>query len=83
MTDSVTRYVVTHVGTKGMRTLTLGMQGRFTYATPEEAEEMQNAILHGANNDIPGVYGQQAVGTFEVRPVPCYPGHFDPKTRWF
>jgi hypothetical protein len=66
-----------------MRTLTLGMQGRCTYATPEEAEGMKDVILNGANNDIAGVYGKQALGTFEVRPVPCYPVHFDPQTRWF
>ena len=80
---SVTRYVVTHINTKGMRTLTLGAQGRYTYATRAEAASMMDAILTGANNDIPGVYGKQAVGTFEVRPVECHPGHFDPKTRWF
>lgn len=84
MSESVTRYVVTHIGTKGMRMLTLGQQGRYTYATSEEAEEVMDAILNGENNnDIPGVYGEQSLGTFEVRPVPCYPGHFDPKTRWF
>ena len=84
MTDSVTRFVITHVGTKGMRTLTEPRQGHYTYATRGEAESKLDAILNGANNnDIPGVFGEQAVGTFEVRPVPCYPGHFDPKTCWF
>ena len=85
MADSVTRFVVTHINPAGERVLTLPRQGRYTYVTPEEAQRVMAAILNvGANgNDIPGVYGAQAVGTFEVRPVPCYPGHFDPKTRWF
>jgi len=82
--DSVTRYVITHMGTKGLRTLSEPRQGRYTYATREAAEGRMDAILNGENNnDIPGVYGEQAVGTFEVRSVPCYPGHFDPKTCWF
>jgi hypothetical protein len=84
--ESVTRYVVTHVNTKGERVMTAhARQGRFTHATPEEAEAELKAILNVEvnQNDIPGVFGEQAVGTFEVRPVPCYPGHFDPQTCYY
>lgn len=79
------RYVVTHIGKDGLRTMTWPHQGRHTHATPEEARKAMAALLNvGVNrNDIPGVYGEQAVGTFEVRPVEVYPGHHDPKTRYF
>lgn len=83
--DTVTRYVVTHVNTKDMRCMTFAHQGRNTHATQAEAQEHLDAVLNtGVNrNDIPGVFGAQSVGTFEVRPVECYPGHFDPITRYF
>jgi len=81
---TVTRFVVTHVNTHNMRSMTFAHQGRNTHATREEAEANMAAVLNGANgNDIPGVYGAQSVDTFEVRPVECYPGHFDPITRYF
>lgn len=81
MTEFVTRYVVTHIGTNGERRMTApARQGRYTHATPEEAAQEMRDILNVKenNNDIPGVFGAQAVGTFEVRPIKCWPGHFDP-----
>ena len=84
MRDSVTRYVVTHVERDGLRTLTFGAQGRWTYETPEEAQERVEAILRGNTPArLAGVFGQQAVGTFAVRPCACWPDHFDPKGIYF
>jgi hypothetical protein len=78
---SVTRYIVTHVNTDGERVMSApARQGRFTYATPEGAEEQMVAMLTNPTNDIAGVFGKQAVGTFAVRPIECWPIHFDPKS---
>ena len=81
MADYVTRYVVTHIGTNGERRMTApARQGRYTHATPAEAEQEMRDILNVGvnNNDIPGVFGEQAVGTFEVRPINCWPNTLDP-----
>lgn len=43
-TKSVIRYVPTYIGQDGMRTLMRGRQGRFTYATPEEAQSWIDAV---------------------------------------
>lgn len=76
----VIRFVITHVNREGMRTLTEGVQGRYTYATREEAQERLEAFR-------PSYAAQPEIGvpaeTMEVRPVACWPGHFDPKTCWF
>ena len=82
MSDSVTRYVVTHVNREGLRTLSLGCQGRWTYATREEAQAQLDAML--ANNErsaLEGLYGN--VSQIEVRPCECWPDHFDPKGIYF
>jgi len=47
-THTGVRYVVTHLDTKGMRTLLNPQQGRYTHATKEEAEQELASIL--ANN---------------------------------
>ncbi len=80
--QSVTRYVPTYVNDHGERTLMTPAQGRHTYATPEEAQAWITAVT--GNNSASAV--RQIWGgnpRFEVRPCPCYPGHFDPRTVWF
>lgn len=80
--STVTRYVPTFVDRDGMRTLMRGAQGQDTYATPDEAQAWMNAVT--ANNSAEAV--REAWGDnprFEVRPCPCWPGHFDPQTIWF
>ena len=79
MSNTVTRYVITHQA-NGVRRLTLPMQGRETYTTAAEAQQFLEAIRLGG---IDRVIGEGAVKSLEVRPVPCYPGHFDPMTMWF
>ncbi|MGE3483475.1 MAG: hypothetical protein AB7L09_01965 [Nitrospira sp.] len=84
MSDFVTRYVVTHIGTNGERRMTApARQGRYTHATPEDAEKEMRDILNveANNNDIPGVFGKQAVGTFEVRAILCWPNSHDPASH--
>ena len=79
LSQAVVRFVVTHIGIKGERVFTSPRQGRYTYASEAEAQEWLDAFQGPkAHNDIPGVYGEQAVGTFRVCPVSCYPVHFDP-----
>lgn len=80
----VIRYVVTHVNRDGMRTLTMAAQGRNTFETPEKAQEMVDALIQN-NGDwkLSDVFGDQVLGTFEVRACECWPGHFDPKGIWF
>lgn len=83
MTDSVTRWVVTHLTNNGARTLCGPAQGHRTHATQDDAVSLMEAMLKNnrieANGKLAGVYGLP----LEVRSVECYPGHFDPKTRWF
>lgn len=81
-TKSVTRYVVTIVDKTGTRTLAFAAQGRNTYATPELAQAWIEACK--ANNHPESLKRFFAYPeSLEVRPVECYPGHFDPMTRYF
>jgi len=77
---SVIRYVVTHVNKDGMRTLVDKQQGQFTYATAALAQARLDAFT--ANN-TPEQLAQYFGLPLEVRPVECWPGHFDPKSIWF
>lgn len=80
--ESVTRYVATYVQADGQRKLMFGSQGRNTFATPEEAQAWIDAVT--ANNsadNVRQVWGDEP--RFEVRPCPCWPGHFDPQTIYF
>lgn len=82
MPDHVIRYVVTHLAKDGLRTLCGPAQGRLTHETPEGAQQhldsmMQNNQIEGGL--LAGIYGLP----LEVRPVKCYPGHFDPMGIYF
>lgn len=81
--DRVTRYVITHVNREGMRTLTFAAQGRNTYASAGEAQGMLDAFVETSLPNLLQVHGEQARGTFAVRPCECWPGHFDPCGVWF
>jgi hypothetical protein len=77
---SVTRYVATHAGHDGLRTLATAAQGRYTYATPEEAQAWIDAAMKNNSRDVlESVY----VLPLEVRACECWPGHFDPKGIYF
>jgi hypothetical protein len=77
---SVTRYVVTHAGRDGLRTLATAAQGRHTYATPEEAQAWIDAAMKNNSRDV---LESAYVLPLEVRACECWPVHFDPKGIYF
>lgn len=82
MTDHVIRYVVTHIGKDGLRTLCGPAQGRITKEKPEDAQQLLDSMMQNnrmVGDRLAGVYGLP----LEVRPVKCYPGHFDPMGVYF
>jgi hypothetical protein len=78
MTDHVIRYVVTHINEDGMRTICGPAQGRCTKATPEEAQSWLDDVVKANQIDVNGRIGGVFGPPLKVRPVKCYPGHFDP-----
>lgn len=71
------RYVATYIDRDGQRKLMGASQGRNTYATPEDAQTWLDAVV--ANTDgarLRDLWGSDP--RFAVRPVWCWPGHFDP-----
>lgn len=82
--ETVRRWVPTCINRDGVRTLIGPAQGRYTYATREEAQSYCEAVSSVNSHDaIAQVWGQQALGTFEPREVECYAGHFDPTRIYF
>lgn len=82
MAESVTRYVGTYINKDGMRTLMGASQGRNTFATAQEAQTWVDAVqTNNGAETLQQVWGSNP--RFEVRPCPCYPGHFDPQNVWF
>lgn len=81
--NKVTRFVVTYVDQRtGLRTLASACQGRYTYATAEEAGAYMLAMLSNNGPErIANIWGPDP--RFEVRPCACYPGHFDPVGIYF
>jgi len=80
-TDSVIRYVITHVSDKDqLRTLTQSCQGRDTYPTREEAERLMGLYVA---NGLDKVLSCAELATLEVRPCECWPNHFDPMGIYF
>jgi len=78
----ITRYVATYVNAKGMRTLMTAAWGSNTYATANEAQAWIDAVTENNSADrVREAWGDNP--RFEVRPCPCWPGHFDPQTIWF
>lgn len=80
MTAYVKRYVATAIRSRGMRELIDPAQGRFTFASREDAQARIDAILSANPPDRVA----QLIGTaLEVRECECYPVHFDPVGRYF
>lgn len=79
----VIRYVITHLTVDNVasaRQLAGPMQGHRTHATFSDAKHAIKAIMeNNSESTLRSVYNLP----LEVRPVECYPGHFDPKTCWF
>lgn len=77
--ETVFRFAVTHRARNGCRVLTFPAQGRYTYATDDEASKALADLL-GANSAdrLRDIYGADALATFSVERVECWAGHFDP-----
>lgn len=88
MTDII-RYVMTHTNREGDRVMSApARQSRYTHATEAEAQqEIQDTLANSSRDTLISVFGEQALKTFEVRPVPCWrmkDGSLgDPKTSYF
>ena len=68
-----TRYAITHIGRDGLRVLTFANQGRNHY--DDQADAVRRLASFVQNNPVEtlrDIYGDQAIGTFEVTPVECY-----------
>lgn len=76
----VTRYVITHMGRDGIRTIFGAAQGHNTFATAEEAARHLEAIV---TNNSSERLSEICEMPLEVRPCICWPGHFDPKSIYF
>lgn len=83
MNDFVTRYVITYIPDRNAvgRTLVEPRQGRYTYETREKAAEAMASLM--GPTGFTRIMSTAELRTVEVRPCPCYPGHFDPQTCWF
>lgn len=80
---TVIRYVPTYFNhATGLRTLMCSAQGRYTYATPEAAQEWIDAVTNvNSAGTIVSLWGHDP--HFEVRPCECWAHHFDPVGVYF
>jgi hypothetical protein len=80
MVDFVIRYVATVPCKDGIgRTLMCAAQGRYTHATPEEAQAWIDGYLTNNSQSTLDEFGRDV----QVRSCRCYPGHFDPMGVYF
>lgn len=77
---TIIRYVITHIGRYGLRTLALPAQGRYTFAKREEAEQgVRDMMANNSRDTLESLYGLP----LEVRECKCWPDHFDPVGVYF
>ena len=68
-----TRYAITHVNRDRLRVLTFANQGRNHYDDRADAARRLASFLQGnPEQTLRDIYGDPAIGTFEVTPVECY-----------
>lgn len=79
--QGVRRWVVTHIGRDGLRTLTHTAQGRETFATREEAQAWIDAAKENTPSQLASVVGD--VSTLRPIEIECWPAHLDPKGTVF
>jgi len=73
MPGTITRYAATCVNRDGMRTLMRGNQAHSHWDSAEDAQKWLDAVVRANSEaDLKQCWGEQAIGTFEVRPVECY-----------
>lgn len=80
--NTVIRYIITHRCNNGFggRQLAETMQGRYTYATLQEAQEHIDNMM--ANNSM-DILNSLFNLPLKAMPCECYAGHFDPVGRYF
>lgn len=75
-----TRYVISYLNKDGCRMIAGACQGRNTKATQKEAKKyLRDFLKNNSEENLISIFGKQAMGTFKVSAVECYPGHNDPK----
>lgn len=74
-----TLFAITHINKQGMRGLTEPNQGRFHFATFDEAQARLDALRDSLTEKI---LGAEMGATLEVRAVKCY-DHGDAIGVWF
>jgi hypothetical protein len=80
----VVRFVATHIGRDGMRTITGPTNGRYMQPTPGDAQRIVDLIQRQHSREkLVELFGAQVVDTFAVRAVACWPGHHDPIGVYF
>lgn len=68
-----TRFAITHVNRDGLRVLTFANQGRNHYDDQADAvRRLASFLQSNPEQTLRDIYGDQAIGTFEVTPVECY-----------
>jgi len=83
--ETITRFALTHVNKDGMRTLTRRNIGASHWDRRDDADAYLAVFLvNNTESTLDSVFGVQARGTYEIRPVECYPHgdavriYFDP-----
>jgi len=67
------RFAITYLAKNKMRKLVHPNQGRYFSDTEEDAnKQLETMLRSNTQAQFADVFGEQAVGTFEVRPVECY-----------
>lgn len=80
--QTVVRYVPTYVNKDGMRTLISAAQGGNTFPSAKAAQRYLRQVLKNNSADVlRRSFGDDP--RFEVRPVECWAGHFDPCRIYF
>ena len=74
------RYVVTGIRPDGLRGMVGAVQGRNTYATPQEAAGLLQSMRQ---NNSPGVLTAHCGTDLAVCRCECWPVHNDPHRCWF
>ena len=73
----VYRWIISRVDKHGARVLAEPAQGRYTYASREDAARILAAWKRNTSDEtMQSVFGD--VSQMQVNCVRCYPGHFDP-----
>lgn len=79
---TVNRWVPTYINSQGLRTLINGAQGRNTFPSKRAAERYLRQVLkNNSAGTIASTWGSDP--KFEVRPVECWAGPFDPCGIYF